>query len=460
MGTEKCRELRIGVRGRTRYHVCLGSAAHTTPGAFISHQHLLTSYPYSQYNRTHRLHEVAHTRIPPTLIERTDIARDIQPHLGSNKHQLYRSPYPARPISSIKSLTMSRSGIESLPVELLQPIFLLSGQNVALLQASSRIAARLSSTYVYNSTCERHLTGVLDDCTTVSRSAAQTYIFASRWMTWTFFKHWILAAYKAKGCLCGTQPGKRCIDPQFPPNFENATNMFFTRSHLPQFAFMKARIPVKLLHGPWTTDKIQFLRFLLWTTSMTVDWHDEQVRSIAIEGRSEAMREKNLEVVELFNHNRRLGKFSTLSMVEYAVLECGCDRSIVYDTMATASTLSTISSWFSTKLDEWCEQRSMEGNLKGAWLKTKLEELRATSHPGNGDRLRYKQMPDGVLDSRTGDYDGGSDDRLVMNHHHWNQVRPFGFLLNRCLKLGSPPWQDRREVVHIVCHNSGTCCLD
>jgi hypothetical protein len=255
-------------------------------------------------------------------------------------------------------------------------------------------------------------------------------------MTWTFFKKWILAAYKAKGCLCGKQPEKRCIDPQFPPNFENATGMFFTRSHLPQFAFIKARIPAKLLHGPWTTDKIKFLRFLLWTTSMTVDWHDAYVRRVAIDGRSEAMREKNLEVVELFNHNRRLGKFSTLSTVEFAVLECGCDRSVVYDTMATANKLKTITSWRSTELDEWCEQRIMEGNPKGKWLQTKLKVLRATSHPGNGDRLRYKRMPDGVLDSRAGDYDGGPDDRLVVNDHRWNQVRLFIFLF----KLRLPSW--------------------
>lgn len=320
---------------------------------------------------------------------------------------------------------MSRSGIESLPVELLQPIFFLSGHNVALLQASSLIAARLSSEYVYYPTCRRYLTEVMEDCTAASQRAAQTYIFASKWMTWAFFKSWVLKTYEANGCLCGMTYDEGCFDAQWPPKFEKATDMYFSRSHLPQLAFVRARIPVKLLRGPWTPEKIQFLRFLLWITSMSVDWHNEQVRTVAVQGRLEAIREHNLEAVELFNHNRRLGKPATLSMVEFAVVDCGCDRSTVYDTMAAGSMWSLTGSWESATLDEWCERRIEEGNPKGQWLKTKLEELRAPSRPEKvyqGVGLGYKSIPGGELDSAAGDYDAGPDDRLVVNRHRWNEV--------------------------------------
>jgi hypothetical protein len=325
---------------------------------------------------------------------------------------------------------MSKSGIENLPVELLQPIFFQSAYNVALLQASDRIGARLSSDYVYNATCTYYLNGTLDD--RAAQTAAQTYIFASKWMTWAFFKSWVIKTYEHTRCLCGATQDEGCFDAQWPPDFENATKMVFSRSHLPRIAFVKARIPRKLLGGPWTSDKVQFLQFLLWITSVTVDWRDPEVRQIAIKGRLQAIRERNLEAVELFNHNRRLGKFPTLSMVRCAVIETNCDRSIVYDTMLTASMWGSTTSWDCTELDEWCIDRIQSGDPKGLWLKTKLEELRAPSRPGKvyqGDGIGYKRLPGGELDSEAGDYDGGADDRLVVKQHRWNEVSdPFQFL--------------------------------
>jgi hypothetical protein len=327
---------------------------------------------------------------------------------------------------------MSNVGIESLPVELLQPIFFNSGHNVALLQASDRLAVKLSSDYVYNSTCSYYLTGILED--RAAQTAAQTYIFASKWMTWAFLKSWILRAYEHKGCLCGLTPNEGCFDAQWPPKFEKVTDMVFSRSHLPRFAFVKARIPRKLLGGPWTSDKVQFLEFLLWTTSMTVEWSNAEVRQIAIEGRLQATRERNLEAVELFNHNRRLGKFATLSMVVSAVIESNCDRSIVYDTMLAASTWGSVTSWDCAELDQWCIDRIENSDPKGQWLKTKLEELRSPTRPGKvyqGDGIGYKRLPGGELNSEAGDYDGGEDDRLVVKQHKWNQVSDPTFLFFR-----------------------------
>lgn len=304
--------------------------------------------------------------------------------------------------------------IENLPVELLQPIFFDSGYNLALVQASHRIGLRLSSAYVYHATCAHFLTKIRED--RAVQSAAQTCIFASKWMTWSFLKSWIHDVYAENGCLCGLTPKEGCFDAQWPPNFENPTKMVFSRSHLPRLAFIKARLPKKLLRGPWTPEKVHFLQFLLWLTSMTVDWSDSEVRKIAIEGRLQAIREKNLEAVELFNHNRRLGRTANLSMIKIAVLEGGCDRSIVYDMLATASLWGREVSWESAELDKWCEEHIKNGDPKGLWLKTKLEELRHTSKPDNNPSSAT------LLDRETGDYDGGLVDQLIVRSHNWNQV--------------------------------------
>lgn len=316
---------------------------------------------------------------------------------------------------------MGFSHLESLPVELLQPIFIASGHNIALIQASDRIGARLSSEYVYHSACNYYLIGKFENH--ARQSFAQSYIFASKWMTWTFFKSWIEKSFAPIGCLCGLTPDQGCFDPQWPPDYAEATTMVFSRSHLPRIAFVKGRIPPKLFRGVWTTDKVEFLRFLLWITSMTVDWSDAESRDAAITGRRQAILEKNLEAVELFNHNRRLGKVANLETVVFAVTQAGCDRSIVYDTLFTANMWGCRgNNWQSAELDEWCQQRIKAGDPKGQWLWTKLNELRVVADPAVRSHSGPRAKDGGDMDRTTGDYDGGAEDRLVINELEWNKV--------------------------------------
>jgi hypothetical protein len=314
--------------------------------------------------------------------------------------------------------------IERLPVELLQPIFIAADHDVALLKASSYIAARLSSEYVYHSTCDHYLSEVRDN--RAEQSAAQTLIFASKWTTWEFFKTWMLRRFGIAGCLCGRTQDEGCFDAQWPPNFEDATKMVFSRSHLPRLAFVKARIPKKLLRGPWTQDKIEYLRFLLWNTSMSVDWSDTETLQSAIQGRNQAMLERNLEAVELFNHNRRLGRAANLESVRFAVVDAGCDRSVVYDTLLAANIWNTRGKFrHSAELHGWCEIRTAEGDPKGAWLQTKLEESRIYRNEREAEReddRSHNRTGSEVLDSSTGDYDGGAEDCLTVHQLEWNKV--------------------------------------
>ena len=291
---------------------------------------------------------------------------------------------------------MGLSPIEQLPPEILQPIFFLSACNPALPIASYHLATKLAKESIYHDTCTQWLTGPRTSrgepedqtYTREEQSLAQTIIFSRKWMTWEFFKGWCTKQYgpDANGCLCGKTPEEGCFDPIWPPEWEDDTKMVFSRSHLPNLAYCKARIPKKLLHN-WDQDKIQFLRFLLWTSSMIVDWADEETRQVIWEGKKEAFLNGNLEAVEIFNHNRRLGKTPSLDLVKFAVTQGGCDRSIVYDTMLTARLWGVkFESWNDEELDKWCEDRIQEGNPKGQWLKTKLEELRKTKEEAEADK--------------------------------------------------------------------------
>jgi len=317
---------------------------------------------------------------------------------------------------------MNLSALETLPYELLEPIFLLSGCNIALLKASPYLGMRFSNLDIYNSSCDAQLTRVQPINT--NRSANQTVIFASRWMTWTFFKSWIMRRFKQAGCLCGSTPDEGCFDAQWPPDFEDITQMTYSRCHLPRLAFLKARLPKKLLQGPWTQDKVQFLRFLLWITSMTVDWADSETRQLVSNAKNLAIIEKNLEVVELFNHNRRLGRAPDMDLVRFAVLDAGCDRSVIYDTLFSVDMWgSSTASRDCPLLDAWCNDRIKEDDPKGQWLRTKLQEFRRIP-----DRHRVTQREGQLpvyraeINSATGDYDAGIEDYLIANQLAWDKV--------------------------------------
>lgn len=294
---------------------------------------------------------------------------------------------------------MPLSPLELLPAEILQEIFLLS-PNLDLPLASPHIASKLSTPHCYHAVCNHFLTSNLNDRPRQTR--LQSRIFALRWMTWSFFQSHVTKTYARAGCLCGESG---CAVPIWPPDFTNPLAMSANMGHLPQLSYIKCRIPAKLLHGPWTADKVQFLRFLVSTTSMTVDWADRSIRQLTLQGKKDAILSRNYDAVDLFNHNRRLGKPPTMEMVRFAVIEGGCDRTIVYDIMATAR-MWGYRYWEDSALDEWVQKAVEEGNPKGPWLRLKLKELR---------------MMNGYMGVYTGDYTRDGD-VLDVRHHRGSRL--------------------------------------
>jgi hypothetical protein len=301
---------------------------------------------------------------------------------------------------------MPASPLERLPVELLQTIFTLASHPLALPQASALLGARLSDAYIYNAICAKHLADPdsPQELTLAARTAVQTFLFSRRWMTWSFFQAWVLRTWGPAGCLCGRT---RCFDAQWPPRFGDATAMVFSRSHLPRLAFVRARLPAKLLRAPWTREKVEFLGFLLWITGMTIDWGDDAVREVARSGRRDAVLEGNLEAVELFNHVRRLGRAPSLDTIRFAVLEAGCEPSIVFDTLRAAHAGGIRGeTWNCAVLDGWCAERIAAQDGRGTWLRDKLELLRS-----GGD-----------MSSLTKEASGDSGVELVVHDLKWNKV--------------------------------------
>ncbi|CAN9116143.1 unnamed protein product [Alternaria alternata] len=210
--------------------------------------------------------------------------------------------------------------IERLPVELLQPIFIAAGHSIALIEASTYIAARLSSEYIYHSTCNYYLTDQMDDMVFLQVLDHATVMVSLD-----------VSVDGRRKKAASMRSGRRTLK-----ILRRCCSYRRSITYL-ELSIVKGRIPKKLLSGPWTRDKIEFLRFLLWITAMTVDWMNPETAQVAIDGRKQAMLDRNLEAVELFNHNRRLGRPADLGTVLFAVMHAGCDRSIVYDTLLAAN---------------------------------------------------------------------------------------------------------------------------
>lgn len=152
-------------------------------------------------------------------------------------------------------------------------------------------------------------------------------------------------------------------------------------------------ITQKLLHGPWTDDKIKFLNGLLRMSTISVDWTDKDAVRIAVKGKREAILQRNLDAVHLFSRVRRLGKAPNIELVKFAVMEAGCDRSVVFDLIVAAMDWGH-RRWNDVELDQWVVKKEREGDLKGRWLRVKLEELRRGKHPDRdmGDYVGVKDV--------------------------------------------------------------------
>ena len=341
------------------------------------------------------------------------------------------------------------SPIETLPAELLQEIFILSDLNLALPESSPCISRKLSDPYIYRFVCnhyfdpgypryQKRIYG--NPVSQVQVRRDQSRIFSYRWMTWEIFKSFILRKYEQSGCLCdkapgGVAPDTGCPSPQWPPDFEYPTNMVFEGCHKPALTSLACPIPQKLLRGPWTKDKLQFLRFLLWTTSMNVNWAGTEACENTRQGRREAILERNLEAVQLLNNCRRLCRAPNLDDVRFAVIHGGCDRSIVYDTLEAVRMWGVAgNAWECGILGLWCGSAIEAGNPKGQWLKLKLEELRSVKSSSN---TRIVHTKPSRMSPRSGDYDHVEDDKLVIARKRWNGPWP---RLSDVLELRSDGW--------------------
>jgi hypothetical protein len=298
--------------------------------------------------------------------------------------------------------------IETLPTEITQDIFLRC-LNTNLPLASPYISAKLQDFHIYNLLCD-YAFGYTTSPIFVKpqrRIENQTELFQRRWMTWPFFEQYLTKRVPPFPCGCPIYV--ECTELGGCKESQSGADTS-TRQHpdpSPRLLDIRGALPRKLTHGPWSSEKLSFLRCLLRISKMSIDWTDRDAIRTARQGKRDAIMERDLDAVHMFSRVRRLGKAPDLALVKYAVLEAGCDRSIVLNLMTAAKEWGH-RQWQDLELDAWIAREEAKGNPKAKWLKIKLDELRFGRMPDpttgdyRGDILEVRKAPFRVSCEHTG----------------------------------------------------------
>ncbi|KAK3116528.1 hypothetical protein LTR53_003016 [Teratosphaeriaceae sp. CCFEE 6253] len=257
--------------------------------------------------------------------------------------------------------TPETSMLEQMPAEIVQDIFVLSG-NVELPLASSTLRAQLCSQHVYTKMTTSVLRHVLSLTQDTSAGAAEltaaTRLFGSRFMTLDFFRIWLTDQLPPHGPNKAMDCGKAWAE------MRPSTDL------LP---------PRKLLHGPWTPQKTELLRLFVQDAPLDLARLSPAMGAIALEGACEAIADGAHEALGALLST---GVRPTTELFGHAIVDNGCDRDIVKTLCAGvqryASVLSEKELTFDTLdpvLWSWAEKARQRGDDSGDFVVLTLRKV-------------------------------------------------------------------------------------
>lgn len=320
---------------------------------------------------------------------------------------------------------MPLSRLESLPVELLQSIFLYS-PNIHLPLASPYLARALSSEHLYSRLILLAFSAIIrtreelvlhPDLTSAS---LQTAIMSRRWFnsdlmrrcqvifakeileteqansTWEVISDKTTEVFNVNSVH---QTSRRTFqlrrdslskqidvfqgDSGTSVHIVGVASPKFYQFPLCQTAAWWAQsehvlIPEKSLHGPWTKEKLDLLE-MLCSAGATVDWINTSAGEIAEQGLKDAIMEGSLRAVKLLTKEptyiprgidrKNIGVKIDTRHVRLAVLEAGCDVDIVQALVQHPKSTIDLDD---REIVAWAIRDQWKGSMKGGWLLNKI----------------------------------------------------------------------------------------
>ncbi|KAH9845810.1 hypothetical protein Tdes44962_MAKER00020 [Teratosphaeria destructans] len=288
------------------------------------------------------------------------ITSTVSPQPGSNA--VYRSS-TAVP-QKRKQTKSEQSRIEQLPVEIVQDIFVKSS-NTNLPLTCKSLMGQLSSRHLYMMLTS----SVMEPFKSGNAKPQDVQILAARrllncnFMTWDFWTAWLDDKFQSAE----------------PHESKNHTETAITAAHYVsltarELSQLPGLPPTKLLSGPWTPDKLNFLRA---TSRPGFDLVNQSSTDceLAQEGLQQAVAEGSLEAANLMFRN--LGLRPTTDLLCKAVTEYGCNKAVVellLDQGGQELDLLEPALW------SWAETSDRRGDDKGIWLIKQLKQRTQADH--------------------------------------------------------------------------------
>ncbi|KAL8918170.1 MAG: hypothetical protein Q9208_007522 [Pyrenodesmia sp. 3 TL-2023] len=139
-------------------------------------------------------------------------------------------------------------------------------------------------------------------------------------------------------------------------------------------------MPTRLLRGPWTEEKKQFLH-LLMCAGAALDPEGSNNREVADQSLREAIVQGNGEVVLLLSSpwglyiNKSSGMLPiTVDHLRLAVFQGGC-KSEILEHLARNRYLGNYFDWAQDDIMDWANEQKDRGDARGAWLLNKIDHL-------------------------------------------------------------------------------------
>lgn len=333
------------------------------------------------------------------------LRRHVQLRADVSRVSMSASPESKHQHRPAKRRRLDLSALEQLPTEMVQAIFVQSG-NLSLPMSSPDLVAQLSGRRLqWELTCDAlsHVISQSEENATSATStklADATRLLNSRFMTWSFFQSWL-----------DHESDVRSFDISEPrvlsdePWQSRYADVWVTLQPSSRFT-----LPTKIVRGPWTHERISFLKvFSLYPDACSTPL-DGIVAEVAHEGFEQAIEQQLLEVIKLL---RTLQVKPDQELLRKAVVDHGCDKSIVLyllqwfvvDIMRwnTTSAIDATSAASRPEVDfldpmlwAWAEKAKAVGEPKGGWLTAILRHLSNAITSEDRDELRRLEQDDSL----------------------------------------------------------------
>jgi hypothetical protein len=289
-----------------------------------------------------------------------------------------------------KRRRLDLSALERLPTELIQAIFVQSG-NLDLPVTSWNIAAQLSGKRLqWELMCDALSPVVFQrepDSANLAELAGASRMLNSRFLTWQVLRQWLDNECVAQGLdIEETQPSS---EHSWQSRY---ADIWIALQPSPRF-----QLPSKAVQGPWSSDRVSFLKVFSLHPDGCSTPLDGIVAEVAREGFTRAIEEQSLEVIKLL---RNLGVKPDQDLLRQAVLDYGCDKETVLYLLQWC--LVELMRWnvvpvnadprpqvdfLDPMLWAWTDKAKAVGERKGEWLTSVLRRLSSLATSEDAEEL-------------------------------------------------------------------------